>query len=618
MHPLSMKRLREQYEIFKNRPDLPWLQRVLKFISGTLDAYHLHLNESIVTNLMAIVVGILSGYGAVVFRWLITWFTGFWTNSGSPFLENQFPWLGPFAFVPVPVLGLVLGALIIHYFAPEVSGSGIPEVMEAVAVKGGRMRGRVGPARALASAICIGFGCSAGREGPIVQIGAALGSTFAGFLRMSQERRRWLVACGAGAGIAATFNTPIAGVVFAMEVILHGSSLRSFASIVLATVSGSIIGRMYFGDAPAFDFAPYAFESNIEVIFYAILGVAAGFVGLLYTKSVYWVADFFDIFRKIPFIGKAAIAGLLIGIVVSIFPEVRGVGYETITEAVSSNIVWHTMLVLMFIKILATALTIGSGGSGGIFAPALFIGAMVGGVMGNLFEKIAPAYTAGSPPYVMVGMAAVFAAVAHAPFTAIFALFEMTGNYNIILPLMAAVVIATVISNHYLHESIFTMKLVRRGVRLKWGTNVDVLENLKIRDVMKLRVDFVRENTTKSELYNLFMEKHHNGFPVLDKHNRLVGVVTLNDYHNAKKLPPFAPVDKFCSHNLLTASPEDDLSTALKKMRIRDIGRLPVVSDQDPTQMVGIITRSDILEAYEIALRRLQSDDAEMDMTDLG
>lgn len=611
-----MKRLREQFKIFRSRPDLPFFQRVWKFTAGTLDAYHLHLSESAVTNIMAIVVGVMSGYGAVIFRWMLTTVTDFWGSSGNPMLESWFPWLGKFAFVPVPVIGMVLVALLVRYVAPEVGGSGIPEVMESVAMKSGRIRGRVGVVKAIASSICIGFGGSAGREGPIVQIGATFGSVFAGVLKMSSERRRWLVACGAGAGIAATFNTPIAGVIFAMEVILHGSTLRSFASVVLATVSGSVIGRMYFGDGSTFDFLPYAFESNVEIIWYVILGVAAGAVGILYTKSIYWVAGIMDYFKKVPFVVKAAIAGLLIGIVASIYPEVRGVGYEAISEAVNTNLVLQTMLVLMVVKIIATALTIGSGGSGGVFAPALFIGAMVGGVCGNVFEAIAPEHTAGSPPYVMVGMAAVFSAVTHAPLTAIFALFEMTGDYNMILPLMASVVIATVLSNHFVHESVFTMKLVRRGVRLRWGTNVDILESLKVRDVMKFDVHSVFENTPKSELYELFTELHHNGFPVLDIKGRLVGVVTLTDFYNAAHLPEFTPVDKFCSHKPLTVSPEDDLSGALKKMRIRDIGRLPVVSDQDPTHMVGIITRTDVLQAYEMALRRHQSDDAEMSMTD--
>jgi len=612
-----MKRLREQLVVFKKCAHLPWYQRVLRFNSGILDAYHLHLNESIVINLLAVVVGLLTGYGAVFFRWMITSFTDFWGNTGIPYFEQCFPFLGRFAFVPVPVIGMVLVVLIVENFAKEARGHGVPEVMEAVAVKGGRIRGRVAVIKSLASSICIGFGGSVGREGPIVQIGAAIGSATAGLLRMSSQRRRWLVACGAGAGIAATFNAPIAGVIFAMEVIMHGSTLRSFASIVLATVSGSIIGRLYFGQEAAFVVPTYAYESNMEIVFYIVLGIAAALVGVFYTRMVYFTEDIFEKF-KIPMVVKGAIGGLLIGVVGSFWPEVRGVGYEGITQAMNNNLVWGVMLVLMFAKILATSLTLGSGGSGGIFAPALFIGAMLGGTLGTGFETLAPALTAGSGPYSMVGMAAVFAACARAPFTAIIILFELTSNYNIILPLMLSVVIASSVANHFMHESIYTLKLVRRGIRLKWGAAVDLLENLKVRDVMVTDVDAVMENTTKSELNQIFMEKHHNGFPVLDKNGRLIGVVTMNDYQNAANLPPFVPVDRFCSHNLLTASPEDNLSDALKKMRIRDIGRLPVVSDQDKGELLGIITRTLILQAYEMALRRAGSDNTEMAITSEG
>jgi CIC family chloride channel protein len=282
------------------------------------------------------------------------------------------------------------------------------------------------------------------------------------------------------------------------------------------------------------------------------------------------------------------------------------------SAALHGNIVWHVMLILLVAKLIATSVTLGSGASGGIIAPALFIGAMLGGVCGTGFEALAPAYTAGAGPYAVVGMAAVFAAAAHAPFTAIVTLFELTSNYNIILPLMLSVVIASVISNHFQHDSIFTMALTRKGTRLRWGASLDVLESMKVRDVMVTEIHTVRENTTRSELGSLFMKKHHNGFPVLDKHNSLVGVVTLGDYHNSSNLPPFAPVDRFCTHHVLTAVPDDDLSTVLKRMRIRDIGRLLVVSEHNTTDLIGIITRSDILQAYEMALRRLESDDTEM------
>ncbi|MFH1676146.1 MAG: chloride channel protein, partial [bacterium] len=365
-----MDKIKEQWRIAFRIGHLPWYLRINKFISGVIDSYHLHLSESAVTNILAITVGILTGYGAVVFRFMINFFTDFWNVTGIPYIQNLFPWCGKFAFLPVPIVGMIIVVFLVNRFAKEARGHGVPEVMEAVAIKGGRIRGRVAVIKSLASSICIGFGGSVGREGPIVQIGSALGSSISSFLRMSQERRKWLVACGAGAGIAATFNAPIAGVVFAMEVILHGSSLRSFASIVLATVSGSIIGRMYFGTMPAFEVPPYSYESNIEILFYIVLGLCAGGIGILYTKLIYYSEDMFGKMKINPLM-IAAIGGLLIGVVGSFFPEVRGVGYDAITKAVNSDMFWGIMVALMFMKIIATSITLGAGGSGGIFAPAL-------------------------------------------------------------------------------------------------------------------------------------------------------------------------------------------------------------------------------------------------------
>ncbi|MFH1676305.1 MAG: CBS domain-containing protein, partial [bacterium] len=242
------------------------------------------------------------------------------------------------------------------------------------------------------------------------------------------------------------------------------------------------------------------------------------------------------------------------------------------------------------------------------------VGAMLGGVLGTLFSHLAPGMTAGSGPYAMVGMAAVFSAAAHAPFSAIIILFELTGNYNIIIPLMISVVIATVLSNHFMHASIYTLKLMRRGVRLKWGANMDLLESIKVRDVMNTDVDTVREDMPKSDLYELFRDKRHNGFPVTDKDERLVGIVTMNDFYSAKRLPGYAPVDRFCTHNVLTVTPSDNLSTAMKRLRIRDIGRLPVVDEHDPGILLGIITRSDMLQAYELAMQRIDADEAEFEL----
>jgi len=575
-----------------------------KFIVGILDAYHLQLSESAVTNLLAVAVGVITGFGAVFFRWLIS----YWSTVTAPAISGWFSGLHYWAFVPVPIIGMIIVVIIVKLFAPEAKGHGVPEVIEAVVLKGGRIRGRVAVIKALASSICIGFGGSVGREGPIVQIGSAIGSSIAQFLKMSAERRRWFVACGAGAGIAATFNAPIAGVVFAMEVILHGSTLRSFTSVVLATVSASVIGRIYYGNHPAFEIAHYQLVHNSEYLFYVGLGIVAALAGLFYSYMVYKTEDLFALIKLHPVV-KGAIGGLAIGVLVTFYPEVRGVGYETITDVLSGNILMTGLMVLLIAKLLATALTLGAGGSGGIFAPALFMGACLGGAYGDLLQRWFPETTASSGAYAMVGMAAVFTAAARAPLTAIMILFELTGNYAIILPVMLASVVATFTAAHFDPESIYTRKLVRRGIRLRWGADTELLETIKVHDVMHKHTDTLRENDTKSDFYTIFIDKQHQGYPVVDDAGRLVGVVTFNDFCSAKKLPDDTQIGKFCTRNLVTVYPSDDLSLAMKKMGIRDIGRLLVIDPDDPRILLGIITRRDVLEAYKQAHRRKRSDD---------
>jgi CIC family chloride channel protein len=599
-----MRRFKEQLKVFGLYSHLPWYTRLRKFLVGILDAYHLHLPESVVINLLAIVVGIAAGYGAVCFRWLIK----FWTRIGTTDIQGWFESFGYWAYLPVPVIGMIIVGIIATYMAPEVRGSGVPEVMHSVAMLGGRMRARVVILKPLASSICMGFGGSAGREGPIVHIGASIGSIMTQFLKMSAERRKWLVACGAGAGIAATFNAPITGVVYAMEVILHGSTLRSFTSIVLATVAGAVVGRHYFGNQPAFEVPLYSIVHNTEYLLYVGLGITAAIAGLIFSRMIFLFEDGFSFTRLHP-IGKVAIGGILMGIIAVLYPQARGVGYDTISVVLKGNIIWQSLILLFIIKLIATSITLGSGGSGGIFAPALFLGSCMGGAYGSLLHNKFPETTAGPGAYALVGMAALFTAAARAPLTAIMTLFELTDSYEIILPVMVASVCATLIANHFDKESIFTLKLVRRGIKLRWGADTDLLETIRVRDVMHTDIDTIREDETKKDFYQKFLLLHHQGYPVVDAEGKLKGVVTFNDFCNAAKLPDHTLVSRFCTKNVITITPADDLSLAMKKMGIRDIGRLVVVDPDDPRTLLGIITRRDIIEAYKQAQRRKKSDD---------
>ena len=421
---------------------------------------------------LALVVGAGAGGGAVGFRYLILGFT--YAFSGPPRLQRSrtrtvrlLPRVlarGSSCFVPV-VGGLLYGPLI-YFFAREARGHGVPEVMFAVAERGGRIRPQVAVVKSLASAICIGSGGSVGREGPIVQIGSALGSTVAQALRLPESRIRILVACGAAAGISATFNAPIAGVFFALELILRDFEADSFGVVVLSSLVADIIGRAAFGSHPFLNLPGFQLRSPLEYPLYAGLGLLAALVGVAFIRVLYGTEDLADRLWHGPEWLRPAAGGLLLGLVLLILPELYGVGYPPLEKAIHGNYIVWLLLALLAGKILATSLTIAIGGSGGVFAPSLFIGAMLGSAYGNGMHHLFPGITAPAGTYGLVGMGAVFAAAARAPITAVIIIFELTGDYRIILPLMFAIVLASGTSKLLSPDTIYTLKLRRRGIDL--------------------------------------------------------------------------------------------------------------------------------------------------------
>ena len=561
-------------------------------------------SETAVLITTSILVGLGGGFGAVVFRWLIATFR---QMAFGPVRESL-SFLGRYSVVPIPALGGLLLGPMIYYLAREAKGHGVPEVMEAVALRGGRIRPIVAVVKALASSLCIGTGGSVGREGPIVQIGSALGSTMGQIFRFSDERIRNLVACGAAAGIAATFNAPIAGVFFALEIILGEFSVGYFSSVVLSSVMASVIGRIFFGDVPAFPIPPYAPAAPIELPLYAALGLLAAVVGVAFVRTLYGLEDIFDSWH-FPEMFKPVAGGVLVGIVGAFFPQVFGVGYETIEQALYTRLPWTLLLILAFMKILATSITLGSGGSGGVFAPSLFIGAMLGGAYGLLVHSWMPGGTAAPGAYALVGMAAVFSAAARAPITAIVILFEMTRDYRIILPLMLATVISTVVASLIDRENIYTWKLKRRGVDLRAGKDVNLMKAIKVEDAMTplSRLVTVTPDMPLRDLARLFDATHHHGFAVVNSAGELYGVVTLADLERAVNSGRLdGKVADICTTNVRVTFPDETLEDALRHFGALDVGRIPVVSRANPKRLVGLLRRSDIIRAYSRAALDLE------------
>lgn len=587
-----------------------------QMLSGLLDRLQVPADVSLMST--ALLVGLTTGIGAVLFRYLIRgveWVGYTWI----PTMSSEW---GTAYVVFVPAVGGLLVGLLIYFFAREAKGHGVPEVMEAVALRGGRIRPIVALVKSLASSICIGSGGSVGREGPIVQIGSALGSSIGQALKLSDERVSNLVACGAAGGIAATFNAPIAGVIFALEVIMGGRfSVRYFSSVVVSAVTASVIGRVALGDVPAFAIPfEYGLHSLWEFLFYPVLGVLAAIVGVLYTRAIYGAEDLFDAWQRPPEWLKPAIGGALLGGLALIYPlvtnvtwtrmpQVYNVGYDIIESVLANEMALSVAFTLLILKLIATSLTLGSGGSGGVFAPSLFIGAMLGGVFALVSDSIFPNVVGPEGAYALVGMGAVFAAIAHAPMTAVLILFELTNDYRIILPLMLTVVVATVLSQQMLSgESIYTLKLTRRGVRLRRGRDVDVLQSVTVDEVMTLDMETVSVDALVDELAEIFTRTHRHGLLVLDKAGMLWGIVTISDLDDLRadgELHTATAAEIGTTWPYLQVAYSDEtMGDALRRMGARGIGRLPVVAHDDPYRLLGLIRREDIIRAYDLALTR--------------
>jgi len=484
--------------------------------------------------LMAVVVGAGAGLASVAFRWLITTATQIFTGTtdysatqGHP-AHPWLPWAGGLFVVLAPVVGGLLYGPLVQRFAPEARGHGVPEVMYAVSQHGGRIKGRVAVVKGLASAICIGSGGSVGREGPIVQIGSALGSWLAGVFRMPESRLKALVACGAAGGIAATFNAPIAGVFFALELLLADFAAGYFGAVALSAVTASIIGRAILGNDPFLDLPAFTITSAAEYPLFILLGLLAAVTGIGFTRILYKIEDLCDWAWRGPAWLRPAAGGLLLGLLLLVLPQMYGVGYPVLQAGVAGTYTIGFLVVLLVGKMIATSLTIGIGGSGGVFAPSLFIGAMLGAAFGEIAGLLNPDLQGQVGAFALVGMGAVFAGAARAPITAVIIMFELTGQYSIILPLMLAIVVATGVSKVLSPDTIYTLKLRRRGVDLNRHPGTEALRSTLVSAVMDTSVRSLPEDLTVAEGARRLLASGHPALPVIDASGRLGGIVTVH------------------------------------------------------------------------------------------
>ena len=555
-------------------------------------------SENVLIIALAIAVGLLTGLGAVLFRWLILSSRDLFFGS-LPLATSLFGFPRHWFIPLIPMIGGILVGPIVFKFSTEARGHGVPEVMSAVALQGGVIRPRVSLAKSVASAICIGSGGSAGREGPIVQVGSAIGSTIGQMFRLSGNRVKVLVGCGAAAGIASVFNAPIAGVIFSLEIILGDFTIKTFSPVILASVLASVVSRYFLGNNPAFNVPHYTLVSAWEIPMYILLGMLAGIVAFIFIKGLYWTEDIFEGW-KIPDLAKPAIGGLLLGFAGLLTPQIFSDGYEAISAALHGEIFWGLMVVLIFMKVLATSLTLGSGNSGGIFAPSLFMGAMAGGFFGTVMNHLFPNVTAPPAAYAIVGMGAVMAGSTHATITAILIIFEMTGDYRIILPMMVATVFSTLVSMRLSKESIYTLKLVRKGIKIRAGKDVELLTEIKVAHVMDTKFTAIPIHLSLSGVMRLMEESKDTSFPVMEK-DRLYGILTFQDLRSILTqpvVPALIIASDMATRDLITVTREENLYQALQKFGHKDIDMLPVIEKAEPTKLIGVLRRGDVMAFY--------------------
>lgn len=538
---------------------------------------------------LAVIVGLTTGAGVWLFKWLIDVVRGFAFSS-----------LNGWMVVIPPVLGGAIVGLAVHFFLHDEKVHGTAGIMEAVALAGGRLRYQKAPVKTAVAILSIGAGASVGPEDPSVQIGANLGSMLGQIFRLPDDRIRTLVAAGAASAIAAAFNAPIAGVFFALEIVLGEITGNALGMILVAAVTSSVFTQAVSGSSPAFQIPAYAFNSAWELPLYLVLGLLAGPVSALYVRLLYRLQDLYRGWT-IPQSLKTASAGLIVGVVGIFLPQVFGVGYETIGEILNKNDMglW-LLLALLIAKVILTPVSLGGGFLGGVFAPSLFIGAALGGAFGSLTMSLFPSWNVNPAAFALVGMAAVLAGAVHAPLTAVILLFEMTNDYHIILPLMFAVAVSLLLSQRVQKDSVYAMGLARHGIRLDRGRDVEVMGAITVGEAMRTGMETLPETMSLDEAAERLAQTRHHGLPVVNEDGWLTGILTVEDIEHSKG----ALVAEACTREVEVAFPDESLNMALRRMSRRDVGRLPVVARDNPRKLVGVLRRADVIHAYDIALTR--------------
>lgn len=553
------------------------------------------MRDLIETSLLAAVIGALTGLIAIGVRIAIAFVTGlaFRQQIEFQFHSPQENALGLLVIL-VPAVGAGLAWVVVRLVSQDDRIRGATEVVRSVATRRGRVSRRGMSGHAVATVVSVGAGGSAGREGAMVQLGAALGMLASIALGQSVRHRKILLAAGGAAAIGGTFNTPIAGVIFGMEVILLEWTTRAFVPLTVSSAMSTLVTTSFLGDEPAFPIPGYELVQARELGLYMLLGILAGVLSIAVIRSLVASDRVFALVPGPVWLRPIA-GGLLVGVVGYLVPEIFGVGYETVQRTLAGDFIAVNLGIVLVAKLLAFAITRGSGGASGAFSPSLFLGAALGGAFGAVVNALFPGATGGAGAYALVGMAAVYASVTRASLTSIVMLYEMTHTFSIVIPAMLAIVIADALSAAYGGGNFYRLgKRDRAG--LATDASVNVLDVVAAGEIMSKDVDTLREDEPVRAFVAKRFATGHQGYPVRDGSDRLVGILTASDMRKKVREGDLErPVREFMTRDLVTVTPSTSAHEALTEMVRLDVGHLPVVDERDAAKLVGFLTRTDLV-----------------------
>jgi chloride channel protein, CIC family len=568
--------------------------------------------------MVGVLIGIVSGLGGILFNFLLQAGTHFFTKDLISFiLPDHFLGRQFFGFsmdrwmmLWIPALGGLISGIIVFSLAPEAEGHGTDAMIDSFHRKKGLVRRRVPIIKTIASAITIGSGGSAGKEGPIAQIGSGFGSLLGSFLKVSDRERRIMLLAGAAGGIGAIFKAPLGAALFATEVLYRKEDFEFEAIIpcILSSITGFMVFTFHDGTGTIFHIPALTLATPAQLPFYVILGILCAAVGYVYIRFFYGARDLFfkrlRISRKV----KPALGGLMLGILAFFVPEVLGGGYKWIQLAIDGQLMFRLMAILVFAKIVATSFTISSGGSGGVFAPSLFIGSMIGGSFGLMCQQSFPHVVTEPAAFVLVGMGGFFAGVAKVPIAALIMVAEMTGGYSLIVPMMIVSSISYLLLGHV---SLYEKQVAARvdSPSHIGDFAVDIMESLGVKDALKenLKADTITEGMRFKEILNLMVASHQQDFPVVDADGNLTGIISMTDMRQAMadtSLHNLLVAKDIAIEGVITVSMDDSLNAALKLMADLDVRELPVVDKKDNKKVISVISRKDITRAYHQEIER--------------